>query len=319
MGLYDRDYGREEEKPSWGGGGGWSPGPSNTPWDRIQNPRSITNTLIIINVAIFFADMIFAVREGRNSISHLAPWMATSHETLVKPWLWWQFLSYGFVHDINGINHILFNMFGLFIFGRTVEQQIGRFEFLKVYLLSIIIGGVIGSAAFWLRGFATGTPVMGSVIGASGGVVATCILFACRNPHATILLFFVIPMKAATAALLFVGLDLAGALGIIGSGSRTAFEVHLAGAAFAALYHFKHWNFRWIDLESFGAIPQKLRQRSRRMKLKIHDPDKKLRQEAQEADRILAKIHQSGESSLTSSERKILERYSRRQRQKRNS
>ena len=38
---------------------------------------------------------------------------------------------------------------------------------------------------------------------------------------------------------------------------------------------------------------------------------------AEEADRILAKIHQTGESSLTSSERKTLERYSRRQREKR--
>ena len=53
------------------------------------------------------------------------------------------------------------------------------------------------------------------------------------------------------------------------------------------------------------------------MKLKLHDPEKKLEREAEEADRILAKIHRSGESSLTSSERKTLERYSRRQREKR--
>jgi hypothetical protein len=57
--------------------------------------------------------------------------------------------------------------------------------------------------------------------------------------------------------------------------------------------------------------------KSRRAKLKLHDPDKKIRTEAEDADRILAKIHESGESSLTSSERKTLERYSRRQRQKR--
>jgi len=60
-----------------------------------------------------------------------------------------------------------------------------------------------------------------------------------------------------------------------------------------------------------------MQQRSRRMKLKLHDPDKKLRQEAMEADRILAKIHESGESSLTAAERRTLERYSRRQRERR--
>ena len=54
------------------------------------------------------------------------------------------------------------------------------------------------------------------------------------------------------------------------------------------------------------------------MKLKLHDPDKKLRKEADDADRLLAKIHEHGEESLTSSERKLLERYSRRQREKRN-
>jgi hypothetical protein len=53
------------------------------------------------------------------------------------------------------------------------------------------------------------------------------------------------------------------------------------------------------------------------MKLKLHDPDRKLQKEADDADRLLAKIHEQGESSLTASERKLLERYSRRQREKR--
>ena len=64
-------------------------------------------------------------------------------------------------------------------------------------------------------------------------------------------------------------------------------------------------------------LPHRLRQRTRRAKLKLHDPEKKLHQEADEADRILAKIHAQGESSLTRPERKTLERYSRRQREKR--
>jgi len=53
------------------------------------------------------------------------------------------------------------------------------------------------------------------------------------------------------------------------------------------------------------------------MSLKIHNPDKYLARDAEEADRILAKIHEEGEASLTSSERKTLERYSRLQREKR--
>lgn len=99
--------------------------------------------------------------------------------------------------------------------------------------------------------------------------------------------------------------------------ANTAFTVHLAGAFFALAYFFLGWNFRQLDFLSIGELPQRLRQRSRRMRLKIHDPDRKIEREAEEADRILAKIHQHGEASLTSSERKTLERYSRRQREKR--
>ena len=60
------------------------------------------------------------------------------------------------------------------------------------------------------------------------------------------------------------------------------------------------------------------RNRSGKSLLKIHDPDRQLAKDADEADRILAKIHAEGEESLTAGERKILERYSRLQREKRN-
>ena len=56
MGLYDRDYGRSER----------------TPWDRAQNPRSITITLIVINVVVFFVDMIFPDPQTKQSV--LAGW-----------------------------------------------------------------------------------------------------------------------------------------------------------------------------------------------------------------------------------------------------
>ena len=130
---------------------------------------------------------------------------------------------------------------------------------------------------------------------------------------------FVFPMKAWVLAVFIVMLDMVGALGIFSGtgGSNTAFTVHLAGAFFAVAYYFLNWNLRWLDLAAIGDMPQRMRQRSRRMKLKLHDPDRKLEREAEEADRILAKIHAQGESSLTSAERKTLERYSRRQREKR--
>ncbi len=312
MGLYDRDYGRSDQR---------------TPWDRVQSPRSITITLIVINVVIFFADSIFAKTNAlgiRESV--LVPWFAVEAATLVQPWKWFQLVSYGFLHDIREINHVLFNMIGLFFFGRIIEQRLGRMEFLRFYLVAIVAGGIIGGAASLLEGLTAGFPLSAvgqfpyRTIGASGAVVATVLLFACYYPHQEILLMFVFPVKAWVLAVFFVAMDLAGALGIIGemgSQSNTAFTVHLAGAGFALGYFFLGWNLRWLNLSAIGGISGRLGQRSRRMKLKLHDPERRLEQEAAEADRILAKIHDSGESSLTSSERKTLERYSRRQREKR--
>jgi hypothetical protein len=52
--------------------------------------------------------------------------------------------------------------------------------------------------------------------------------------------------------------------------------------------------------------------------VRLHDPEATAKEDA-EADRILDKIHRQGQSSLTSSERRFMEKYSRRVRQRRQS
>ena len=303
MGLYDRDYGREYGE--------------ETAWDRhqrsqeSQKPKSVTIILIVITAVIWLIDFSTAKTIDDEKVSWLAQWFAARDDTPIQPWTWYQFLTYGFVHDHKAIWHLLFNMFGLFIFGRIVEQRLVRGEFLRYYLVAMFFGGVVGSLQYLITG------ANASVIGASGAVAATLILFAFYHPHEKILLMFVIPVKAWIVAVGFVAYDSLGALGLRGE-SNTAFTVHLAGALFAALYFKQRWNLGWLDFTGESSIKDKLQRRSRRMKLKVHDPDKKVREEAAEADRILEKIHQSGEASLTSRERKALEKYSRRQREKRN-
>ena len=309
MGLHERDYGREYGE--------------ETPWDRHQReqfrkPKSITIILIAVTCAIWLLDISFARTEkidGPNGVtanlkfSYFADWFGITNDTLLKPWLWFRLLTYGFIHAIGDIRHVAFNMIGLFFFGRTIEQKLGFKEFLRFYLVGIIAGGIVGAVHSFYAG--------PGIIGASGAVMATVILFACNYPKAKILLFFVIPIEAWIVAIGFVALNIFGALGA-SPGSNTAYTVHLAGAAFGAAYFYQKWNFGWLDFGYITNFRQTMSERSRRMKLKIHDPDKKIRDDAEEADRILAKIHQSGEESLTSKERKTLERYSRRQREKRN-
>ena len=152
--------------------------------------------------------------------------------------MWWQFLTYGFVHDPDHISHILFNMLGLWFLGRSVEELYGRAEFLRLYLVLVVVGGVVWAV---VNDLVLHNPDA-HVIGASGAVTGVVILFAMNFPRRTILLMFVLPMPAWVLGILWVAGDILGATGH-SSEHDVAFSVHLAGAAFAALYFQQRWNF----------------------------------------------------------------------------
>lgn len=313
MGLYERDYSRDEpwaQQDSWrpasesprGGGSGY------------QGPWSITTILIVINVVVFLLDMVLKdqTRSNQSPFGIISEYFSVRGDTLVKPWSWYRFLSYGFVHNNQSILHILFNMFGLFAFGRSVEERMGRAEYLRFYLVAVVFGGLIYSLRCVLMAIPSGLDVMNlpqQAIGASGAVMAVTILFAFYYPDAMILLMAVFPVKAWVAAVGFVVLNVIGA---ITSDESIAFDIHLAGAAFAAIYFRKQMFLGgYAPAHWYSALQRALKPKP---KLRVHVPDNSVAKEEAEADRILAKISESGLDSLTRAERKTLERHSRRKR-----
>ena len=139
------------------------------------------------------------------------------------------------------------------MFGRAVEGVYGKKEFLTFYLLAVVLGGVLWVAREYVMlhalaatefGLGVGTEEFNTVLensrlfGASGAVMAVTILFVCHFPRTTILLFFVIPVPAWVLAVFLIVPDV---LRIFVGGGQIAFDVHLAGAAFAFLY----WKFSW--------------------------------------------------------------------------
>jgi membrane associated rhomboid family serine protease len=298
MGLYDRDYGRER-----------------TPWDRIENPRSITTILIVINVAIWVMSLLLTGSKPGPQ-NDLIGVLGCDGSTFLRPWMWWQWISYGFTHDLTSPWHLTFNMLGLFIFGRPIENKLGRFEYLRFYLVAILFSGFATS----LLSVVTGSTAI--TVGASGAVLAVTILFACYFPNEKIYLFFVLALPAWVLAALFATYNLVGSvsdlLGLeIFARSRTAFAAHLGGIMIGAAYFYWKWDLGFLAPGGWEDLRARMRHRARKAKLKLHDPDAKLQRTAAEADRILEKIHQHGESSLTSAERKTLELYSRQQRARR--
>ena len=280
MGLEDRQYYRNE---NYGSNFGSSFG-----------QMTVVSKIVIVNLIIFLLDAFFQTNQ----------WLAVRSD---HPFFFWTYLTHGFAHasytsDI-GIWHIAGNMITLWFLGRPVEHRLGRQEFLRFYLVAIVVSGL----GFALFRFAVGNiPFL--VVGASGGVSAVVALFIFMYPREKILLMAIIPMPAW---LLGVLLLLSNFMTAFNPESQIAWEAHLIGAAFGAVYYLRRWNLSRFDLGKFGKSLKP------RPKLKVHNPsevDDKLKSQA---DRILEKISQEGEESLTPRERKTLNKYSERLRKNR--
>ena len=135
----------------------------------------------------------------------------------------WQLLSYGFLHG--NLNHIFFNMFGLWMFGRDIERMMGARRFLIYYLTCVIGAGIVQLIVAGMQGGIYPT------IGASGGVFGILLAFAMAFPNRVIMLLFPpIPMKAKYFVLMYGLLELY--LGLSGGAPGVANFAHLGGMFF---------------------------------------------------------------------------------------
>lgn len=208
----------------------------------------------------------------------------------------WRLVTYGFLHDPHGINHIAFNMIGVWVFGRMLGRVYSSRELLSFYLCAVIFAGVL----HLLYGLATHT--FRPAIGASGGVFGLAFLTAVRFPRERLLLMLVIPVEMRFVAVLYA------VTGIFAAGENVAHMAHAGGAIFGLAYGYWNWHLTGLAGGLLGRgifrIP-----RLRKPKIRIYDPAKEPVPSGQvdsldeEVDRILAKINATGEASLTPAER----------------
>ncbi|HEV3261393.1 MAG TPA: rhomboid family intramembrane serine protease [Gemmataceae bacterium] len=315
MGIYDREYYRRE-------------GPSIL--GSFTEGGRICKWLIGINIAVFVLQLIthtpahYVYDEDNNPVA-VAPGSSPVTDTLdlqtdevVRRGQVWRVLTYAFLHDPNtqGIPwHIVLNMLFLWWFGRDVEDLYGPREFLAIYLVSALVGGLF----FVLTHLGSNQ----ACLGASGAVVAVMVLCAVHYPSRIIYLFFFLPVPIWLFVIFEVAQDAFGFL--TGTAGRTAVTVHLGGAAFAFAYYKMHWRL----LNILPGLRQWQRQRSRPRLRVYHEeqaspppvmappgPDVDEQLEAK-VDAVLEKVARYGQSSLTENERQILVRASEVYRKKR--
>ncbi len=141
------------------------------------------------------------------------------------PFQVWQLVSYGFLHG--GFSHLFFNMFGLWMFGRVVEQVWGATRFLLYYMVCVIGAGITQLLTLYFMAPGVGVPT----VGASGGLFGILLAFGMMFPNARVMLL--IPPIPMTAKWLVIGY---GALelffGVTGTRAGVAHFAHLGGMAF---------------------------------------------------------------------------------------
>ena len=189
--------------------------------------------LMIANAVVFLATMLFDERELYTNFALFnIDFRCIGQEgmSLFQPW---QPLTYMFMHG--GFSHLFFNMFSLWMFGRTLELELGWKRFLIYYIVcgvgaalfqmgiaQIDLSHMEVGTATWARYMSTPT------VGASGAIFGLLLAFGMMHPNAIISLIFPpISLKAKWFVVIYGVLELF--LGVSGTMSGVAHFAHLGG------------------------------------------------------------------------------------------
>lgn len=233
----------------------------------------------------------------------------------------WRLITFQFLHG--GFLHIAFNMLGLWMFGRVVEDHLGRKKYLAFYLICGICGGLMylilnGLGTIFARqgwpiipgllDISTTTPLVGASAGVFG-VIMACAFF---EPNVRVqLLFPPVPMRMKVFAYCYVGLAI---IMVIWGTSNAGGEAAHVGGAIAGYFFSRnsHLLLDFFDVVGDSRKSPRLA-KSKSVADKVLRPAKaEFSQKEQaifaEVDRILAKQRAEGVQSLTNAEKETLKK-----------
>ncbi len=200
----------------------------------------VTKNLLIINVLMWFATLAIGVNPETGSY-RLVEWLGL-HIIGAEQFNVVQLVTYMFLHDPTSFAHVFFNMFSVFMFGRTLEEVWGGKRFLFYYITTGIGAGLIQEAAWYIDlgsaishdvaqfGWEAVAPYLNGwvTIGASGAVFGILLAFGMLFPNVPLYLMFIpIPIKAKWFVLGYGLIELF--LGVNSTGDGIAHFAHLGG------------------------------------------------------------------------------------------
>lgn len=300
---------------------------------------TITKNLLIINVLAFLCMLVLRQTSGvdLNDLLGLHFFMAPNFRL-------YQLVTYLFMHG--GWEHIILNMFMLWMFGAVIERALGPRRFLFYYIFCGVGAGILQEIAQygWVYymlseqhavSFVESFEVMTSLssqlealttVGASGAVYALLLAFGMIFPEERMFIIPIpIPIKAKWMVMGAIVVELF--TGLATPGSSVAHLAHLGGMIFG-FFLIRHWQ-RQADYgygaggpSVFDAMQARWQQYRRRQAGGSgmtgrrpegpggENPDWKYNADREalqrETDRILDKIRKSGYDSLTREEKQTL-------------
>lgn len=193
--------------------------------------RRPTSTIPNVIFGLLIANgLVFALQQMNAEFMFInfALWPATEPRS---PFMPWQLLTYGFLHG--NTTHIFFNMFGLWMFGRDLEQFMGSRRFLTYFMVCVAGAGIVQLIVAGMQGGLYPT------VGASGGVFGILLAYGLTFPNRIVVpLFPPIPMRAITFVFIYGLLELY--LGVSGGAPGVANFAHLGGMLFGFLL-IRYW------------------------------------------------------------------------------
>jgi len=250
-------------------------------------------------------------------VDHLTGGLLTAHGGLSVTQLMqghvWRLVTFQFMHA--GLGHIFWNMFILWMLGVTLERQLGTRQFLFLYLLCGVAGGLVecgfNGAMNWHFGVPRVMTEHGYVllnflqqptVGASAGVAGVLVAFAVINPRAEFLLFFFVPIEAWLLAVGYVVIETIPMVqGFFGHLDTVAHAAHLGGMAMGFVW------VKWV-----GGLARWWTHHERRpVESGFYGTPEREAEDEAELNRLLDKIRDEGTDSLTLREKLFLQEMSR--------
>ncbi|HVW96470.1 MAG TPA: rhomboid family intramembrane serine protease [Mucilaginibacter sp.] len=228
-----------------------------------SNLTPVVKNLLIINFIFFIPFLLFDHMDPRGPVTtFLGAFYFNSPN--FRPW---QIITYMFMHG--GWEHILFNMFALYMFGPILEYSIGSKKFLNLYFIcgigawalqmfvqAIEVHNLIGSFTIPQPGVdmsyfqAAGDRAQtlfdiyhAPLVGASGAIFGILVAFGMLYPNLDLMILFIpFPVKAKYLVTFYVLLEIY--LGFEqAAGDSVAHFAHIGGALLGFIL-IKAWRLR---------------------------------------------------------------------------